>query len=153
MENYRLRALSVYNFLSFDVDEEFKVLQEICPEERNRNRSQLKHPGVNFRSHPTRELKRNDLGLAANHQRTISCEKTNSVGPGKTETEALELTKNSLSESISQRNNREKLHSSQNRFRIRIRNRFRTQLGETGRLEGKLHLPDCYFSDSEQGFL
>ena len=68
MENYRLWALSVHNLPSFDIDKEIKVLQKICSEERNRYQSQLKRP------------KRNDLGSTANHRRTISCEKTKSIG-------------------------------------------------------------------------
>ena len=46
MENHRLRTLSVHNLSFFDVDEEIKVFQEICSEERNRYRSELKCPGI-----------------------------------------------------------------------------------------------------------
>ena len=57
------------------------------------------------------------------------------LGPGKTETEAPESTKNSLSERISFRNRREKLG-----FRLGLR--LRELVEETGRLERKIHLPD-----------
>ena len=39
MKNHRLQALSAHNHPSFDVDEEVKMFQEVCTEERNRHRS------------------------------------------------------------------------------------------------------------------
>ena len=71
MENNRLWALRVHNLAFLDFDEKIKVLQEISSEERDRNRSKLKHPGVNFGTGSTRESKRNNLGSAANHQRPV----------------------------------------------------------------------------------
>ena len=60
-------------------------------------------------------------------------------GPGNTETEAPESTKNSLSERISFRNRREKLHNSGSGSGSGSGSSSKN----TGRLERKIHLPDC----------
>ena len=50
VQNDVLRTLPVHYLSTFDINEKVEMLQKICSEERNRDRSKLKCPSINLGS-------------------------------------------------------------------------------------------------------
>ena len=101
----------MHHLLSFDVDQKVEMLQKISSKERNRDWSKLERPS---KLDPALQENRRGIILvplqiigdpSAVRRRTPSEEVD--FGPGNTETEAPESTRNSLSERMSFRNRRE----------------------------------------------
>ena len=91
------------------------MLKEVCSKERDRNRCQVKIPGINLGLQEKRRGIRWDplhiIGDPSAVKRWTLLSEDN-LGPGNTETEALESTRNSRSEIISFTNRRVELQNS-----------------------------------------
>ena len=93
-------------------------------------------------------MEKNDLSIATNHWRTISCEETNSVGGVRLRSGEQGGGSTRVDQELTVREDVWKEQEIKatllwKNLRNSLWNGLKQQLGETGRLEGKLHLPNC----------